>query len=129
MSIWKEEYVSERIVESLKNLNATGDNFVTAYQLAIQFGKDHGEIIEKLDFPLGREGSKQNKILASYLTGEIAKHKKMADMDEVDMKFLLTTGIQDINFEYDKGDSFYSSIREGYINGKGDLSNIGKGVW
>lgn len=110
MSIWKQEHVPERIIESLENLNATGYNFVTAYQLAIQFAKDHGEVVDKLAIPIGGKDSGVKKSLASYLAGEIAKRKKVGEMADVDMAFLLTTWIQDIQFKYDNDDSFLSSV-------------------
>lgn len=113
MSIWKEECVDDKIAESLRELNAVGDNFVTAYQLAIQFAKDHGEVVDKLDLKIGGEGTGERQSLASYLAREIRRHKRAGDMGEVDMAFLSNKCIEDIYFKDGEGETFKSSIKGG----------------
>ena len=109
MSIWKDGHVLERVVESLRNLNAVDNNYVTAYQLAIQFAKDHGEVVDKLDLPIGGKGTGEHKSLASYLAQNISSNIKLGDIENIDIAFLSTTWVKNMEFKDDVGKDFSAS--------------------
>jgi hypothetical protein len=76
-----------------------GRPFVTAYQLAIEFDRRHGDIVKKLGYQVGGSGIGEHRSLAQYIALQLSqgiKTKRLADI--IDGALISQRDVQSMRF-------------------------------
>ena len=115
-SIWDANDLESKVigllasVEYVKSDHHLGRPFLTAYQLAILFKKQHPDDFERIGHEVGGKGSGFPHSLTSYLAGQLSVRIRSGELaDRIEGGFLSNLGLKTIQFN-DGGKTVTSSL-------------------
>jgi len=117
MSVWEEQGIEEKIIQILNEIpdsdpsHHLGRPFMTAYQIAIELDQRHGDIVNKLELPIGGRGVGQRTSLAQYLARQLSRIIKEGRTPQIEGGFLSNQHLNDISFVGDPT-PIHSSLTE-----------------
>ena len=103
-SHWDEHTFDDKIRRILASVvpsspgHHLGTPFLTAYQIAIDFHRQHGEVVEKLGYQIGGKGVGEHTSLAQYIPRQLSQRIKSGKLDDIEGAFLSRHDMQDITF-------------------------------
>jgi hypothetical protein len=103
-SNWDEHGFDDKIEKILASVvpsspgHHLGTPFLTAYQIAIEFNRQHGDIVQKLGYQVGGKGIGEHVSLAQYIARLTSQRIKAGKLPNVEGAFLSRHDLQDITF-------------------------------
>lgn len=111
MSEWQDHGIEQKVTDILKSIkygdHHFGRPFITAYQLAIEFRRQHPGIMAQL--PVGGLGTGGQSSLAQYLALELSRRIKAGTVTAIEGAFLDDIHLEDISFK-GGGGTIHSSL-------------------
>jgi hypothetical protein len=103
MSIWDQHDIEIKIrqilgnVASNPNYRTLGRQFLTTYQIVLDFNRRFGPTVAAIGKPLGGQGTGPDA-LTIYFAGELAKRISDGRITDIEMQFLAPQDIDTISF-------------------------------
>lgn len=113
MSFWADNHMDNLITEILGGVEDEGHHFgrpfLTAYQLAIEFDKEHDNVAERLDKEIGGADTGRRDSIAQYLALELSRQIRDNSNYPVEGAFLSNRYVRELSYNYE-GDVIRSSL-------------------
>lgn len=87
-----------------------GTPFLTAHQIAIEFDRQHGDIVQNLGYQVGGKGIGEHVSLAQYIARQLSQRIKSGKLADVEGAFLSRQDLQSMTFST----GLQSSAEEGW---------------
>jgi hypothetical protein len=103
-SDWHEHGFDNKIRKILANVvpsspgHHLGTPFLTAYQIAIEFNRLHGDVVQKLGYQVGGKSVGEKVSLTQYVARQISQRIKSGKLGDVEGAFLSRHDLKDITF-------------------------------
>ena len=118
MSLWEQYQIESKIVAIL---NVTSHNpehhfgrpFLTPYQIAIEFRKQHELEFDQIGKPLGGKGTGQQDSLAQYIAQELSRRIKDQRIINIEGRFLHRVHLHTLQYTAE-GEIVESSAMQAY---------------
>ncbi len=115
MSDWQQHDIEGKVRQILSEApmpaqeHHFGKPFFTAYQLAIAFDEKYPDVVAKLGYQLGGQGTGEPVSLAQYLARELSRRIKSGEIKGIEGGFISNYHLADILFDH-KGKQVKSSL-------------------
>ena len=107
MSIWINYNIEERLRAILAaqsvNHHFGSHLFITAYQLAIEFERNHPKDFAAIGMPIGGEGTGTPNSFSQYTARELSQRIKAGSITDIEGSFLGNLNLHEITFDSPSG--------------------------
>jgi hypothetical protein len=105
-SLWRQYNIENRLIRILREVDDEGHHFgrpfLTAYQLAIEFDRQHPGIVQECGYEVGGAGTGLRNSLAQYLALELSRHIRDNPDYPIEGAFISNQAVRELSYNYDQ---------------------------